>query len=434
MILSTKQHETIHQRLLMLFSFLLPLHPRLAILCIIFCGLNWLLRGAFFRNFKLLIQPLPLLFIGFYFLHWVGMIYTSNWTEGLQRLETKLPLLIFPLILFSFPLKKEETTLQNFSKNNSIAPILISFVIGCFVASMYCISCGVLKYFETGENWMYYKLLGDFLGFHPTYFSMYISFALFIVLFFLVKNYKTISVKNKLSFALLIGWFFLFILLLSSRMTILATALILGFSFLTWMYLNGKLVKGLGISLIGIVLLGISLKTLPGLKTRTNATIQRVEQQSKKQGVSDPRVNLWSAAMTVISQNPIIGTGTGDSQDELVKIYKKNNYERELRDNYNPHNQFLQTTVTLGVIGGVLLLIYLLVPFWMAFQQGDYLYLLFLALVILSCLTESILQTQRGTLFFGFFHSLFVMRLLTLRSQKNKKKTILSKKTASQII
>ena len=106
MILSTKQHETFHQRLLMLFSFLLPLHPRLAILCIILCGLNWLLSGAFYRNFKMLLKPIPLLFIGFYFLHWVGMFYTSNWVEGMQRLETKLPLLIFPLILFSFPLER----------------------------------------------------------------------------------------------------------------------------------------------------------------------------------------------------------------------------------------------------------------------------------------------------------------------------------------
>ena len=228
--------------------------------------------------------------------------------------------------------------------------------------------------------------------------------------------------KNRLGLILLMGWFFLFVLLLSSRMTILVTTLILGVSFLIWMYWNGKLWKGMAVSFFAIIVLGISLKTLPGLKIRTNATIQRIDQQSKKQGVSDPRINLWSAAWIVIKKNSIIGTGTGDAQDELVKIYKKNNYKRELQENQNPHNQYLQTTVTLGIIGGLLLLIYLLTPFLMAFRKNDYLYLFFLALIILSFLTESILQTQRGTLFFGFFQSLFAMQILNLRIVKPIKK------------
>ena len=439
MILSTKQHETFHQSMLMLFSFFIPLHPRLAILFIIFCGVNWLMSGALYRNYKSLLKPIPLLCIGFYFLHCIGMIYTTNWEEGTQRLETKLPLLIFPLILFSFPLSissfnflKPKNTSERIDtniKNDSIFFILISYVLGCFVASLYCTGSAIIKYSELGENWMHYKKLGSFLGFHPTYFSMYLSFALFIILFFLVKNYKTFSQKNRFGLTLLLGWFFLFILLLSSRMTILATSLILGSSFLIWMYSNGKLLKGIVIGFLGIVLLGVSLKMLPGLKTRTNVTIQRIEKQNKKQGVSDPRINLWSAALTMIKKNPIIGTGTGDAQDELVKIYKKNNYDRELRDNYNPHNQYLQTTVTLGIIGGVLLFIYLSYPFWLGFHQKDYLYLFFLALVILSFLTESVLQTQRGTLFFGFFNSLFLMRLLKVKNKTNKKRAALSKST-----
>ena len=437
MILPIKQHETFHQSLLMLFSFLLPLHPRLAILCIILCGINWLMSGAFLRNFKSLLKPIPLLFIGFYFLHLVGMLYTANLGEGIRRLETKLPLLIFPLILFSFPIKYSLPRFLKFQKKirkddsktdeKSISYILISYVLGCLTASLYSTWFAVIKSFTLEENWMFYRKLGSFLGFHPTYFSMYLSFAFFIVLFFLVKDYKTFSQKNKFSLILLSGWFFLFILLLSSRMTIFATALILGTSFLIWMYLNKKLWKGIVISFCGIILFGVSLKTLPGLKIRTNATIQRIEKQTKKKGVSDPRVNLWSAALAMINQNPIIGTGTGDAQDELVKIYKKNNYERELQDNYNPHNQYLQTTVTLGIIGGILLSAYLCLPFWIGFSQRDYLYLLFLALVILSFLTESILQTQRGTLFFGFFHSLFSMRILITKDKVNKKRAALSK-------
>lgn len=389
----------------MLFCFLLPLHPRLSVLAIIFLGINWLLSGRIYSNFKSFLSLIPILFFSFYILHLIGLLYTSNWIEGMQRVETKLPLLIFPLILFSFPIKNKE----------KVFSILKSYVIGCLVASVYCFTNGVLEYLETGENWITYKRLGSFLGFHPTYFSMYLGLALFIVLFFLVKKIKTHSLNYKTGSGILASWFFIIILLLSSRMTILATVLILMFSFLVWMYFQQKLWKGIGISILAIVLLFFSIKNIPSVGRRTQHTINSAIDKDSNNINSAPRINLWNAAATVIKENPIIGTGTGDMQDELVRIYRARNYERALQDNFNPHSQYLQTTATLGIVGGVLLFIYLMVPFWLAFQQKDYLYLLFLSLILMSFLTESILQTQRGTVFFGFFHSFFLMIFLRER-------------------
>ncbi|MFK8008205.1 MAG: O-antigen ligase family protein [Saprospiraceae bacterium] len=409
MILSKKQHEAIHQSLLMLFCFLLPLYPRLSVLVIIFLGINWLLSGRVYFNFKSYLSPIPILFFSFYTLHLIGLIYTSNWTEGIQRVETKLPLLIFPLILFSFPIKNKER----------LSAILKSYVIGCFVASVYCCINGFLKYMETGENWMTYKNFGSFLSFHPTYFSMYLSFALFIVLFFMIKKIKIYSVKYKKGSGILASWFFIIIILLSSRMTILATVLILGISFLAWMCFQQKIWRGIGISLLAITLLFFVIKNIPSVGRRTQHTINSAVNKDSNKINSAPRISLWNAATTVIKENLIIGTGTGDMQDELVKIYQERNYERALKDNFNPHSQYLQTTATLGIIGGVLLLIYLMAPFLIAFQQRDYLYLLFLSLVLMSFLTESILQTQRGTLFFGFFHTFLTMRLLENKKSKS---------------
>lgn len=402
MILSKKQHEAIHKNLLMLFCFILPLHPRLSSLVIILCGLNWLVSGNLFINFKSLSHPFPLFFIIFYLLHVLGLLYTSHWSDALQKIETKLPLILFPLILFTFPIKK----------NDTINSIIKTFIAGCLIASLFCTIKAFIKYIELGENWMYYKKLGSFLGFHPTYFSMYLSFALLAILFFLVKNFKSLS-KNKIAVgSLLIGWFLFFILLLSSRMTILATVIILGCSFLIWMYSNGKILKGIGISFLGGVLLLFLVTNLPGLKERTKISKQRIEQHNKNKGVSDPRVNLWNAAFTVIKKHPILGTGTGDIQVELGKVYKEKNFKKELEGNFNTHNQYLQTIVTLGLLGGLFLFIMLLLPLCFAATQRDYLYLLFGALILFSFLTESILQTQRGTLFFGFFHSFLSMRLL----------------------
>ncbi|MDG1434754.1 MAG: O-antigen ligase family protein, partial [Saprospiraceae bacterium] len=323
MILSKRQHEAIHQSLLMLFCFLLPLNPRISVLVTIFIGINWLLSGCIYFNFKSLLSPIPILFFSFYVMHLIGLMYTSNWIEGMQRVETKLPLLIFPLILFSFPIKSKK----------DISSILKSYVAGCLLASIYCFTNGILKYLETGENWMTYKKLGSFLGFHPTYFSMYLSFAFFIALFLLVEKIKKHSLKYKIGSSISAGWFFIIIILLSSRMTILATVLILGFSFLTWMYFQQKIFQGVGMTLLAIVLLFFSIKNVPSVNQRTQAAISSAITKDSTKVNRAPRINLWNAAFTVIKENPFLGTGTGDIQVELVKIYKERNYERALKDN-----------------------------------------------------------------------------------------------------
>ncbi|MEM6963283.1 MAG: hypothetical protein AAF573_00870, partial [Bacteroidota bacterium] len=109
--------------------------------------------------------------------------------------------------------------------------------------------------------------------------------------------------------------------------------------------------------------------------------------------------------------NPL-GVGTGDIQDELNKIYQKRNLQTELQYNQNTHNQYLQTTATLGILGGTWLLVLYFLPFYQAFRHKDYLYCLFILLILLAFLTESILQTQRGTMLVGFFHSLFFAKYL----------------------
>lgn len=407
MILSKKQHEVIHRNLLMLFCFLLPLHPRFAVLAIIFVGIHWLITGQVFINFRSFFSPIPILFFSFYFLHLIGLMYSSNWGEGMQKIETKLPLLVFPLILFSFPINEKKDFFF----------ILKSYVLGSLLASLYCFGNGLIKFIGTGDNWITYKRLGSFLGFHPTYFSMYLSLALFIVLFLLAKKIEQHSFKYKFGSGLIVIWLLMIILLLSSRMTILATIFIFGVSFLIWMFLQKKIYQGIGISIFAIVLLFFGMKNIPSINQRTQAAIKSALNKDASKVNRAPRINLWNAAFTVIKENSIIGTGTGDMQDELVKIYRERKYERALKDNFNPHNQYLQTTATLGIIGGVLFLLYLMIPFWLAYREKGYLYLLFLSLILMSFLTESVLQTQRGTLFFGFFHTLLAMRLITENGQ-----------------
>ena len=79
----------------------------------------------------------------------------------------------------------------------------------------------------------------------------------------------------------------------------------------------------------------------------------------------------------------------------------------------NAHNQFLQTQLGTGIVGSLLL-------FALLGAMGYYTYrsrrahawlpaaaLFFVALFVTFGMTESLLEVQRGTLFFAFFYSFF---------------------------
>jgi O-antigen ligase len=70
----------------------------------------------------------------------------------------------------------------------------------------------------------------------------------------------------------------------------------------------------------------------------------------------------------------------------------------------NAHNQYLQTTVALGVIGLLVLILILLLPALQAYRQNNFPYFVFLVLLGFNLLFESMLETQAGVVFYAFFN------------------------------
>ena len=115
---------------------------------------------------------------------------------------------------------------------------------------------------------------------------------------------------------------------------------------------------------------------------------------------SDSRYSIMNANLSVIKQNPIGGVGAGDVVDQLSKEYDK---EIPNSNVVSPHNQFMDTLMATGIIGLVLLLIMLVLPFIQAVRDRNYLQLVFVVIIIVCALTESILERQMGLYFFCLF-------------------------------
>ncbi len=389
-------HTKAHLYLAILIAFCLPI-ARFTPIVIAAMVLNWLIEADFKNKFQAILQnKFALLFIAFYLLHLIGLLYTENINSGLFDIQVKLSLLLFPVMLASRPLSKE-------NKNK----IFGGLITGGLVSSLIMLTRAIYIYISTGSNKFFYTEFSILL--HPSYLSMYLNVAISWLFIHLLQN-KFIG-KKFLSFsAMAIILFFSFItILLSSKMGLI-TMVISYISFLSYYIINRKKfllgTMGLAITLVSIYAI---LRFVPGINARINSAINAVTNPNidvKDAESTAVRMLVWKAANQVISENFIAGAGTGDAKDALIKEYERQGMTGAYEHKLNAHNEFYQVFVALGLIGFLLLLAHLLFPLIDAFRNNNIIYVLFLIITILNFSTESMLETEAGVIFFAFFNSL----------------------------
>ncbi|MCC6372676.1 MAG: O-antigen ligase family protein [Bacteroidia bacterium] len=115
----------------------------------------------------------------------------------------------------------------------------------------------------------------------------------------------------------------------------------------------------------------------------------------------------WQAAKKVIGEHLLFGVGTGDTQAELNKIYKKDFPELKPEWYKRTHNQFLSIAVCFGLTGFVLFLLAIFYPVFTLRRYLHPLYPIFMVLLLVSFVTEDTLETQAGVGFYAIFNTLF---------------------------
>ncbi|MDR1725572.1 MAG: O-antigen ligase family protein [Bacteroidales bacterium] len=73
------------------------------------------------------------------------------------------------------------------------------------------------------------------------------------------------------------------------------------------------------------------------------------------------RIELCRNALKIIGDEPVLGVGTGDNIDKL-KEYLDKNPTKDNFDNFDPHNYYLYIMVQFGILGLVVLILFLIYP------------------------------------------------------------------------
>ncbi|MBI5541109.1 MAG: O-antigen ligase family protein [Bacteroidia bacterium] len=393
-------YKTITNNLLfyssLLVAFLMPLSHKITVYAIMLFVLSWLLSGQWLHNAKFAIKnSVFIILVTFFLLHLIGLLYSSNMHAGWFDIEVKLTMILFPLVFF----------LSDFLNEQKRKSVLLTFVTGTTLAMFVCIGAAFYEYFVNNVNNFFYMKLSVFH--HPTYFAMYICFSLAIILKYLFYNESEISNFLKSLFVVLILLFGVFIYMLSSKAGIIIFFITLAAMSLPALFNKSKRLFASIVLFFAVFQIWFSLTQNMRFETvsKSVATAEQNVTTAESNGV---RVLIYEAAIYIIKSNYAIGVGTGDIKDELLLEYKVLNMKGAFDNKLNAHSQFLETFIGQGIAGISLLLLLFLIPFINSIKTKNWLLMTFVFIVALNFLTESMLNTQAGVVFFAFFYSFFV--------------------------
>ncbi|MBL0684657.1 O-antigen ligase family protein [Aquimarina mytili] len=369
--------------------------------------------NIFKSNKKLVFANKALLLFPLYFvILLLSLIYTDNLSDGLNLLQRSLSLFFFPII---FLYVKEDAAAVKKLFDFLLLGLLISFFINLFIALYNCILIVkdeivfessletislILSAFSHGWNYFIGAEFSTLVN--PNYVSLYI---LLVLSYYLKKNLQS----RRQVFIVIILFLYLFLLASIAAYLILAImCLLLIFSISD----KSKKYTMAIVFLLGVI---VFLKNPRVFDFYSNVTELETSSKIDNTTVEKSRLLTWHASIKLIEESPLLGYGVGDTNEVLMEKYKELNYFHNYNNQYNAHNQFLQTFLQTGIIGfGVLMTIFVLLAFRMNRSRNE---LSVFLILFISLFFESMLVRFNGIVFLSIIVPLLLKKRSILSSR-----------------
>ncbi len=364
------------------------------------------------KKMKFVFSPVLLLFVLLYLAYTVGILFTDHMGEALGYLEKKLVLVLFPL-LFSF----------RFQRRLDLRPVTLGLVLGTIVMTLLAIIHATQLYrltndFNNSFGSSHYSYIH-----HPTYFAGMVTITLLMVREGAQNKWKGFNSWTLGAYFLLTCLNLLFCFSFAS---LIFFFLVIAVTLAVYFY--KRLPRYLFLALI------VLLPILPVAAYYGNVHVQiEMDNAATDLGVyvrdpntvfekirSNPsgnqtRLLMWTVSTQEFLEHPM-GSGTANFDDKLGKRLRDKGLADYAEFKYNPHNQFLQVAVEIGVFGLLIFLSIFVCYFRMA-KKYRFGLLFWLTLnLAFNCLFESMFQRQSGIVFYVLLFCLFTVYLQNRKS------------------
>lgn len=385
-------------------------------------GVVWLLvarQRADLKDKK--IRRFVLLFGSLYLVQVLGIAYTANLEEGFSRLETKVNLVIMPLVVLTYPFSPKQ-----------IRAILILFCLSVIAAAVFCHMHAIgnilerevpLKDLLTSYLYQTSYLIAP-IKINVIYYSIYISFACLILLFYL---FESRALLTRLLIFVGMGYLIIFNFLLISRTALVAFIVTFFFLFAAKAIFEQRIARvRLWIFFICLIcLFAVAILVNDNVLLRLTSFFEAVTSNQFLEGNDSASYHFksWYCSLQNLNVSSILfGFGTGDESNVLLACYELNGFHDMIESDFNAHSEYLSEFLRHGIIGLAVLVACLMIPLSYALRAKDWLYVAFIALFGIASLTETTLSVQKGLVFYSVFNAFLCKRLLLFRGSLDGKK------------
>lgn len=342
----------------------------------------------------------------------------DSFGEGLKSLEKSMSLLFFPLFILGNYQRVQFIKLLRFYSYATTAIVLFFFIRFIVVYPDL-----IDKYLNGNDLWEMGYSFSNTIGIHAPALNMHLAFVAIITMYFVFYSFrKNENVAYKLLSLLVFVLSLFFVLFVNTRMAlfnVIAGTIII---FFYEVIRNYNFKKVAAIIALGTILLGgilfLFVQRNPYMKEKyTSVTFAYMDKVGKLDEIENPevkvfnsfvtRISIWKSAWELSLDHLPFGVGASDGKPELFKYYKQTNQHFLAKYEFPTHNQFLDFLLKFGVLGPLVVLLYIFTIGYLGYDLKNAIVISFFILFLTSNLTDDFLLRFDGIAFSGFWFSVF---------------------------
>lgn len=333
----------------------------------------------------------------------VSVFFSTDTAVAWQVVGRKAGLIIFPLCFLL-----TDTSYLNAKCLRGLGYALLVSVCSVFLYFMGIAVVGMID----GASWTTVSGSYTFDPRHHAYTALYMTIAIVFVLHEMSTHWKEMKVWQRVLMAVSLTICMFYLMIVNSRAGVLSLWIVVVGYVIYMAFFRKRWLLSL---LVCLLFAGVQV----GIRVLTPQNANRVEQtvDNVSGGEGDARILIYKSALHTAKEMPVVGYGAGDYYQSFSEIsYKENNGYVAA----NIHNQYLETLLSVGIIGLIPFLVWLFYPLWLAWRRKSpnlFLLLMLEGVVMFNLFFESMLERQMGLLFIGYLLSVIVL-ILSLEENK----------------